>query len=344
VQNFHASIKKTHLQTSAVALESRLRPSRTGEKAPVWRMMELRNFDLNLLVAFEFLIEERNVSRAAEKLFISQSAMSHILQRLRHQLDDPVLVKTATGMTPTPRAQSLLEPVKAILRDVERLIRTPEQFSPASSQKRFVIAASDYVEFTLLPPLIAELNRRAPNVEIQVKQLSTRSPESAIEDNEIDFAVGFDVVISPSPKVHSRKLFTDEIVCLCRDQHPEFPGSQISFEQFVSSKHMLISRREAGTGLIDDWLEKHGRTRKVSLVVPNFLSAPWIVANTDLLLSLPSRVAEQFVRVAPLKIVPIPIDLPKYDVVVIWHPLHEKEPAHQWLIQEVLAVCRQLTN
>ncbi len=307
-------------------------------------MTELRNFDLNLLVAFKFLMEERSVSRAAERLFISQSAMSHVLQRLRRQLDDPVLVKTAAGMTPTPRAQALWEPIKAVLRDVERLVRTPEEFSPDSSQKRFVIAASDYVEFTLLPPFIAELNRRAPNIEIQLKQLSHTSPEIAIEENQIDFAIGFDVVISPSPRVRSEKLFKDEIVCICRDKHPDFVGNQISFEQFISSRHMVISRRGAGTGLIDDWLEKHGQTRKVSLVVPNFLSTPWIVANTDLLLSLPARIAEKFVHIAPLKILPIPIELPIYDVIMIWHPLQEKEPDHQWIRQEIFGACRKLAG
>ena len=308
-------------------------------------MTELRNFDLNLLVAFKFLMEERSVSRAAERLFISQSAMSHVLQRLRRQLDDPVLVKTAAGMTPTPRAQALWEPVKAVLRDVERLVRTPEEFSPESSQKRFIIASSDYVEFTLLPPFIAELNRRAPNIEIHVKQFSsTTPPETAIAEHQIDFAIGFDVIISPSPKVRSQKLFKDEIVCICRDRHPDFTGNRISFEQFISSRHMVISRRGAGTGLIDDWLEKHGQTRKVSLVVANFLSTPWIVANTDLLLSLPKRIAEKFIHVAPLKILPIPIDLPTYDVIMIWHPLQEKEPDHRWIRQEILGACRKLAE
>ena len=117
-------------------------------------MTKLRNFDLNLLHAFKLLLEERSVSRAAEKLFISQSAMSHILQKLRSQLDDPVLVKTAAGMKPTLRAQALLEPIKTVLNEVEQIIRSPEVFSPTTSQRRFVIATSDYVEFTLLPKLV----------------------------------------------------------------------------------------------------------------------------------------------------------------------------------------------
>jgi DNA-binding transcriptional LysR family regulator len=139
-------------------------------------MTHLRNFDLNLLHAFKLLMEERSVSRAAEKLFISQSAMSHILQRLRNQLDDPVLVKTAAGMKPTLRAQSLLEPVKTVLNEVEQIIRSPGEFSPATSQRRLVIATSDYVEFTLLPKLIESINKYGQNIEIHVQQQSNRLP------------------------------------------------------------------------------------------------------------------------------------------------------------------------
>src|SRR5262245_35492046 len=116
-------------------------------------MPNLRNFDLNLLHAFKLLVEEQSVSRAAEKMFVSQPAMSHILQRLRNQLDDPVLVKTTTGMKPTARAQVLLQPIKAVLKEVEHIIRSPEEFAPTTCQKRFVIATSDYVEFTLVPKL-----------------------------------------------------------------------------------------------------------------------------------------------------------------------------------------------
>lgn len=301
-------------------------------------MKELRNFDLNLLLAFKLLMEERSVSRAAEKLFISQSAMSHVLQRLRRQLDDPVLVKTAAGMKPTPRAQALLEPIKTVLNEIEQIIRTPEEFSPASSQRRFVIATSDYIEFTLLPPLIASLNKRAPNIEIHVKQTNNKLPETAVEENKIDLVIGFNVALDPPSYLCRQQLFKDKITCVVRQGHPDFTGNEISLEQFISSKHMLISRRGTGTGLIDDWLEKQGLARKVSLIVPNFLSAPWIVANTDLVLSLPLRIAEQFAHLAPLKILPLPIDFPVYDVIMIWHPLQEKEPAHQWLRREILEV------
>lgn len=306
-------------------------------------MTELRNFDLNLLVAFKYLMEERSVSRAAQKMFISQSAMSHVLQRLRQQLDDPVLVKTPQGMRPTQRALALAQPIGAILSEVEQVIWTPKEFSPASTQRRFTIATNDYVEFCLLPPLMESVSRQAPNVEIHLVQ-TPGSLRAAADSAEIDLVIGFDVILESMPYLHRERLITDSIVSLVRQDHPEFTGDDISLDQFVCAKHMLMSRREAGTGLIDDWLEQRGLARKVSLVVPNFLSAPWIVANTDLVFSLPSRIAEHFVRLAPLKILPIPIDFPTYDLLMVWHSLRDKEPAHAWLRQEILDICRNIAE
>lgn len=307
-------------------------------------MPNLRNFDLNLLHAFKLLMEERSVSRAAEKMFISQPAMSHILQRLRNQLDDPVLVKTATGMKPTLRAQALLEPIKTVLKDIEQIIQSPEEFSAATSEKRFVIATSDYVEFTLLPKLAESMNKHAPNIEIRVQQPIDTVLETAIEEEEIDLVIGFEAIFNLPMYIHHDTLFSDQIVCIIKEGHQTISGSEISFEQFIASRHMLISPRGAGTGLIDGHLATRGLSRKISLVIPNFLAAPWILANTELVLSLPLRVAEQFVRLAPLKILPMPIDLPVYNLIMIWHPRHEKEPAHQWLRREILEICHKMTR
>lgn len=304
-------------------------------------MTELRNFDLNLLVAFKYLMEERSVSRAAQKMFISQSAMSHVLQRLRQQLDDPVLVKTPQGMKPTPRARALVEPIGDILGEVEQVIRCSKEFSPAQTQRRFTIATNDYVEFCLLPPLMRSVSRQAPNVEIHLVQTSGSLREVA-EAGDIDLVIGFDVILDKAPYVHRERLCTDRIVSLVRRDHPDFSGGELSLEQFIAARHMLMSRREAGTGLIDDWLEARGLARKVSLVVPNFLSAPWIVAGTDLVFSLPLRIAEHFVNFAPLRILEIPIDFPTYDLLMVWHPLLDKEPAHMWLRREITDISRAI--
>jgi DNA-binding transcriptional LysR family regulator len=301
-------------------------------------MTDLRRFDLNLLIAFDVLMRELNVSRAAEKMFITQSSMSHVLQRLRQQLDDPVLVRTSSGMKPTERALSLVEPIRAILRDVERVIRPPADFDPATSQRRFTIAATDYLEFLLLAPLIERVARAAPGIDIHVKRTETPFPVEALESGDLDVVLGFGAILDPPAQFRSQVLFDDRMACLVRADHPSV-GDTLSLDEYLALPHMLISRTGAKRGIIDEWLTERGLERRVALIVPHFLSAPFIVAKTDLVLSLPFRIAEGFSRLAPLKALPVPMELPAYDLVMIWHPVRDKEPAHGWLRERIVEVC-----
>jgi DNA-binding transcriptional LysR family regulator len=307
-------------------------------------MSELRNFDLNLLVAFDLLMQEQNVSRAAERMFVGQSAMSHILQRLRQQLDDPLLVKTPSGMKPTDRALALIDPVRAVLRDVKRLISAREEFDPAKSLRRFVIAATDYMELLVIPALVERIARYAPGVDIHVKRTETPFPDRELEYKDLDVVLGFEAILKPPAYLIVEKLFDDRMTCLVSLNHPVNSGDRLTLDEYVSMKHMLISREGTRIGVIDEWLAEKGLERRIALVVPHFLSAPFIVAKTDTLLSLPERIARQFVNLAPLRILPVPLDLPDYRLVMIWHPLWEKDPAHRWLREQILAVCQTILD
>ena len=304
-------------------------------------MAELRNFDMNLLVAFDLLMKERNVSRAAEKMFISQSAMSHILQRLRQQLDDPLLVKTPAGMMPTERALSLVKPVKTVLQDVEILIRIPEQFDPASSLRRFVIAATDYIEALILPKLVERISNQAPNINIDFKRTSTIFPATPLEQGETDVLLGFEVMLNPPKHFNCEKLFDDYFVCVSRIGHPKVTQT-LSLDEYINLPHILVTRTGSNSGQVDAWLAEHGRERRVALTVSHFLSAPLIAANSDMVLAFPRRTAVQFAKMIPLQITPLPIKLPFYDSVMVWHPLRDKEPAHCWLREQIRAVCKEL--
>jgi DNA-binding transcriptional LysR family regulator len=303
-------------------------------------MTNLRSFDLNLLLALKALIEEKSVSHAAEKMCISQPAMSHVLRRLREQLEDPVLVKSASGMVPTARAQALLEPTVAVLREIEKIVQPPEAFNPATSRRKFVIATSDYVTFALLPELAEFVIQRAPDIGLLIRQPITGPSHIAFEQQDIDLAIGFNAFFGATPHLCSKKLMNESIVCLTRQCNAAVPGNDITPEQFLECKHALITWREAGTGLVDDCLARVGLRRKISLVLPNFLAAPWILEKTDLLLCLPRRMADKFVQLAPLKILPIPIDLPRYELIMLWRPCHERDQAHMWLRERLLATCR----
>lgn len=304
-------------------------------------MTELRNFDINLLVAFKALMRERSVSRAAEKMFISQSAMSHVLHRLRQQLDDPVLVKTSQGMQPTERALSLIEPVEKVLREVEQLIQQPSSFDSASSMRRFVLGATDYLEFLLLPPLINQIIPLAPTVDIHVQRTASKFPIESLENNTVDMILGFEVMLSPPAQFHRHTLFDDRMACLVRKDHPLAKAGELSMDQYLAANHMLISRTGSNMGLIDDWLAQRKLERRVGLIVPHFLSAPLIVAQTDYILSLPLRIGQQFASFAPLKVLPLPFELPVFNLVMIWHPLRDKEQGHLWLREQIIDVCRR---
>lgn len=294
-------------------------------------MTNLRSFDLNLLLALKALIEEKSVSRAAEKLCMSQPAMSHVLRKLRSQLDDPILVKSKAGMEPTARALALLEPTAAVLRDVERIIEPPTAFDPATSRRRFVIATSDYVACALLPSIAESMARSAPEVELRVRHPISGAPHIAIENENIDLVIGYNAILGNMAHIRSQKLMSESVVCLTRQCNPAAQGDEITLGQFLECKHLLISWRESGTGLIDDCLARQGLRRNVSFILPNFMSTPWVLEKTDLLLCLPRRMAEKFVQLAPLKILPVPIDLPPYELMMVWHPRQEKDQAHGWL-------------
>ncbi len=307
-------------------------------------MTELRNFDINLLVAFKTLMRERSVSRAAARMFISQSAMSHVLHRLRQQLDDPVLVKTSQGMQPTERALSLIEPVEEVLNEIERLIQHQNNFDPATSMRRFVVAATDYLEFLLLPPLINCITPEAPGVDIHVQRTASEFPLESLEEKTVDMVLGFEVMLSPPAQFHQHTLFNDRMACVVRDNHPLASSGELSMEQYLQANHMLISRTGSNMGLIDDWLVKRKLERRVGLIVPHFLSAPLIVAQTDYVLSLPLRIGQQFTSFASLKVLLLPFQLPAFNLIMIWHPLRDKEAGHQWLRERIIEVCQDFNG
>lgn len=308
-------------------------------------MSNLRTFDLNLLVAFDVLMRELNVTRAAEQMFITQSAMSHVLHRLRQQLDDPVLVKTPAGMKPTARALALIEPVRALLAEMEQLIQLPSEFDAATSQRRFVLAATDYMEYLLIPELSGLIDRLGPSIDLHVIRTESSFPLAQLENGDLDVVLGFDSVIKPPNHLHCQTLFEEEVVCVIEKNH-SLVRNGMSLEEFIKVPHLMISRTGENTGIIDQKMHELGLKRRIQLIVPHFLSAPLIVAHTDMILTLPKRIAERFTELAPLEILPIPheLQLPRYTVSMIWHPLRDSEPAHRWLRRQIETSSRNISG
>jgi DNA-binding transcriptional LysR family regulator len=274
-------------------------------------------------------------------MFITQSAMSHILHRLRQQLDDPLLVKTPIGMKPTERALAMIGPIRALLAEMEQLLQPPQEFEANTSQRRFVLAATDYMEFLLIPKLSGLVDQMAPGIDIHVKRTESSFPVAQLESGSLDVVLGFESVLNPPAHLNCHLLFSDRMACMVRQNHPLIRKAP-SLEEYVSVPHMLISRTGSNMGVIDQKLTELGLDRRIKLIVPHFLSAPLIVAETDMVLSLPYRIAEQFKRFALLEIFPVPIELPAYDLCMIWHPLYDKDPAHLWLRDKIIAIGRNI--
>ncbi|QFY44084.1 LysR family transcriptional regulator [Candidatus Methylospira mobilis] len=304
-------------------------------------MLNLRHLDFTMLMAFDLLMSELNVSRAAEKMFVTQSAMSQILQRLRQQLEDPLLIRTPGGMKPTERALTLIGPIRALLRNVEQVFSASARFDPAISHERFILAGSDYVEFMVLPRLIERVRRLAPRVQIQVIRCDMDSLEARLQNQEIDLILGFQVLLKLPAHLKWARLFDDTVVCLARRDESAI-ADEITLEDYLETSQLLITSCDVNAHIMGRWLSKKGLERHTPVVIPNFLSAPYTVAATDLLLSLPRRIAEACVKSSPLKLVEVPFGLPPFDLIMAWHPLRDVDAAHVWLREQILAVSRDI--
>lgn len=283
--------------------------------------------NLNLLAALDALLSEGSVTRAAARMGVTQSAMSHSLRQLREVLGDPLLVRGPAGMTPTPRAAALREPVRRGLVELSRALAGGE-FDPASARRTFTLSCGDFFTVLLLPPLLDILRREAPGIDVTVRPTDGAREADLLEAGETDAAIV--VAIADRATLRRARLFTETFVCLVREGHPEI-GDGLTLDTFVKVSHALISPRGSGPTLVDDALAKKGLTRRIALRVPFFLAAPHLIASSDLVLTAPRRIAELFARTLPLRIFPPPLPLAGFSVHLAWHERDDADPAHMWL-------------
>jgi len=260
--------------------------------------IDLTRADLNLLVLFEAVLEQRHVGRAAESLHLSSSAVSHGLGRLRRLLNDPLFLKTPRGVVPTARATELAAPIADILARVRSVVSTAEPFDPATSTRRFTIGAPDGVSIVFLQPLLAELRHSAPGIDIGVRQLLPTQGETSLErawrsafaDLE---ARAMDIAIIPSDDIparfHARTLYEEDFVLAMRAGHPF--ARNPTLDRYCKMQHLVVSLSGDPHGFVDAVLAKQGHSRRIALTVPNFMFALAVIAETDLISALPRRFA-----------------------------------------------------
>jgi DNA-binding transcriptional LysR family regulator len=306
---------------------------------PAIDAMNIENFDLNLLLALDALLQEKHVTRAAARVGLSQPAMSNALARLRELLEDPLLVRTPRGMVPTPRAQRLEGPVREALQAVGRAITNAEAFAPETCRASFDLMTSDAIGMLMLPQLGARLRAAAPGMALRVHASLEDEPWASLEGGRMHLVVG--VYDAPGSGIHVQPLYEEQFVCLMRSDHPR-ARQRLSLEQYVELPHIRITTARTGPGpsVVDRALEERGLTRRIAMTLPHFLVAPYIVAQSDHVIMFPSRLADYFASFLPLRVVEPPLPLPGYTISLYWHERMHHEPACRWLREQVLAVSR----
>ncbi|WP_040481417.1 LysR family transcriptional regulator [Vreelandella boliviensis] len=299
--------------------------------------LDIGEVDLNLLKLFDALLKEGSVTGAGARLGLSQPAASRGLGRLRRLLNDRILVRTANGWELTPRALALSASVTKLLDDA-RAIVAPSEFHPGTATGRFTVATADHLALLLMPELVAKLASSAPGIDL-VMPAPVGDNVDLIAQGGADLAVGsFEELPA---RFYSRRLYDEDFVCVVRQSHPII-AEQLTLENFVSLSHLSVIITGQGRSAVDDALAQHGLTRRIAVRTPHFLVAPMIVAESDLILSIPRRLAHRIARSAPIEILELPIEIQPFTPTIIWHERQHYDPAHVWLRNQIVEIAREL--
>jgi len=283
--------------------------------------------DPAMLVALDVLLAEQNVTRAARRLGVTQSAASHRLRQLREALGDPLLVPGAGGLVPTARAQAIAGPLRRALADLSSAVQAGRPFEPATATRTFTLSCRDYGEFTVVGHLFDAVVARAPGVALAVLPPDPRGPEQ-LAAGTLDLHVG--IPIPAMAGLRQRTILREPYVVVARQGHPAFVR-KMTLARYLAHPHLIISPGGRGPTPIDGLLAQQGKQRHVALRVTSFVSAPFLVARTDLLLTAPLGLAVEASRHVPLVWAPVPLVVPPSEVVMVWHERAEHDAGHAWL-------------
>ncbi|GKQ54147.1 LysR family transcriptional regulator [Bradyrhizobium sp. Ce-3] len=297
--------------------------------------MNLAAVDLNLLVAFEALMEERHVTRAAERIGLAQPSMSSALRRLRSLFADELFLRAGAGMQPTEKALALAGPIGEALRQIRGALAPDQEFDPTTARRRITIAATDYGDLVLVPELTRLLRTEAPNIDLAVRPLTDASAALAnLERGELDVLIGGH--LPDSPRCVRHRLFEERFVCV-RDMARAGRSERLSLQDYATLPHALFSAA-GGDGLpsvIDALLARHGLTRRVAVTLAHVVAVPFAVTGTDLIATIAERVARRFTHLADIAVVMPPIDIPAFAIDLINASRAGQDPALRWFLDAV---------
>lgn len=294
----------------------------------VFKKSDILDLDLKLLVAFEAVLMQRNVTAAAQSIGLTQPAMSTALGKLRKVFKDPLFVRTSRGMEPTPFAMQLAEPIRHALHLIRQTLNREKTFDAATSTRTFRIVMTDIGERVFLPALLQRLNEIAPGVNVHTVQLPVKEMRESLESGQMDLAVGF--IPDLAAGFYQQRLFKRSYVCVARGDHPTI-GDSLTLKQYLAASHAIVSATGTGHDVVERMLADRGHTRRIALHVTHFLAIPLIVANTDLVVTIPAMLAESYLPTMNIKVLAPPLKMPVYAIMQYWHERFHEDPASRWL-------------
>ena len=301
--------------------------------------MNIDTLDLNLLKVFDAVYREQNLSRAAQRLGMSQPGVSQSLNRLRQQTGDPLFVRQAHGVTPTAFTEAIAAPVRKALDGLSTVLNAQGSQNIRQTDRRLRVAMSDYSQSLVLAPLLRVLDEQAPNLELRVFPDTGFNLHDALNEGELDLVLG----AIPPLNEHFRheELYTEEFVCIARANHPLIRG-QLSLEAYRELRHVGLTVRAAQSSKIDAACLAHGFQRQIKVVVPSFLAMPFLVAASDAIATLPRRLLRLVPHHLDLQILKPPVDLRTAILRIYWPERNHHDPVLLWLRKQLLTICQTI--
>ncbi len=293
---------------------------------------DFRRFDLNLLLTFRALMQERNVTRAAERLYLGQPAVSGALKRLREAFGDELFVRTSRGMTPTPRALELARQIEPFLQSLHQSLTQTPAFEPSSAERVFRIGISDSLEVVFMPEIMSRLGSTAPGVKLVSRTTDSTRATAMLDDDSIELAIG--VFRECMPWQRRRVLFNWRFVSVFNPRLVKTRRKQISMDEFLRHRHILTSFSASLHGFIDEQLELQGARREVVFSGANFTTSPFIVQRTAAIATVPDFIGRVWRDTLGLAMSPLPFEVPGYEVSLMWSASHDQDPGPVWLATE----------
>ena len=301
--------------------------------------MNIALVDLNLLIVFDAVMRERHVTRAAKRIGMTQPAVSNALSRLRHIAKDDLFIRASDGVVPTARALELGPPIRQAISLVENAF-DPTTFDPKNSIDEFNIAISNYTASILFPQLARILEKEAPNINVRSKQLGDVDLLKELEAANIDFIIAGQQ-LQETENFISQDLYDEDFVCVMRKGHPLAKKKQLTVKEFSQSKHLMVATTGKAFGFVDYLLEAKGLKRRVAMTVNQFLVAPAIIRESNMILTVSKRVAERF-RLDSVKIFPLPLITNPLRLKLIWHKRTDTNVGNKWIRDKIINICKNI--